>query len=519
MTRISQRLARLIEALDRHPASWLALGAALLALSHFRFGIGALGWIAPIPLLRHVRVTSGWRARLAFLMASLAGWVLALAKIATPPLSPLFAVSFALPVGVLLTFPYVLMPHVRRLGEGASVLAFAALMVTGEWALHTALPFGTWGAAAHTQIESLALLQLASVTGIHGVSALVYLVAASAESWLHDPGRRAPFVAAAMGVLVVVGGGQARLAAATAAGSANVRVAAVGTDSMIGAGPIPDDAELARVEAGLFERTRAAARAGASMVVWTEAATMVHPADESAFLARVGGLARDARLTVVAGYIVPHSLTPLRYANRYALLAPDGTIDHVYDKRHPVPGEPAAPGTGPLPVYVGSELGRVSGALCYDYDFPRLGLEHARLGVDLVALPSSDWRGIDPIHTQMAAIRAIEGGQSVLRSTRFGLSAGIDPHGRMRGWLSHWDEGDRVLVVSLPRHRVTTLYALGGDWFPIASVLFGLLALVAASIRRSRWYAARSPWTPSSRSRVAPSSTPASASASTRPSS
>jgi apolipoprotein N-acyltransferase len=59
----------------------------------------------------------------------------------------------------------------------------------------------------------------------------------------------------------------------------------------------------------------------------------------------------------------------------------------------------------------------MSGALCYDYDFPALAAQHGSLGVDLVALPSSDWRGIDPIHTQMAAVRAIEQGVSIVRST------------------------------------------------------------------------------------------------------
>jgi apolipoprotein N-acyltransferase len=162
-----------------------------------------------------------------------------------------------------------------------------------------------------------------------------------------------------------------------------------------------------------------------------------------------------------------------------------------------------------MPLYVSPELGRVSGAICYDYDFPRLGLEHAALDVDLVALPSSDWRGIDPIHTEMAAVRAIEGGHSVVRSTRFGLSAGIDPYGRMRGTLSHFDGTERVLVTSLPRHGVRTVYGAIGDMFPISCVVFGLGALLVAWIRRTRWYAARSSWTPSSPSRAEPSSRPA----------
>jgi apolipoprotein N-acyltransferase len=90
-------------------------------------------------------------------------------------------------------------------------------------------------------------------------------------------------------------------------------------------------------------------------------------------------------------------------------------------------------------------------------------LEHARLGVDVVALPSSDWRAIDPIHSQMAALGAIAGGFSVIRSTRFGLSAIIDPLGRIRAWHSSFEGGAPVLIAEVPRHHLDTVYARVGD--------------------------------------------------------
>jgi apolipoprotein N-acyltransferase len=181
---------------------------------------------------------------------------------------------------------------------------------------------------------------------------------------------------------------------------------------------------------------------------------------------------------------MPLQEEPLRYENKYVFIRGDGTIDHTYFKHEPVPGEPAVRGEGPMPV-VQDEDGKVGGAICYDYDFPRVALGNARNDVDLVALPSSDWRGIDPIHTQMAAIRAIEGGTSIIRSTRFGLSAGIDPWGRIRGWSSHFDGRERVLLVRLPRRGVTTVYEVLGDWFPATCLLLSIGLLVVA-IRRPR---------------------------------
>jgi apolipoprotein N-acyltransferase len=89
------------------------------------------------------------------------------------------------------------------------------------------------------------------------------------------------------------------------------------------------------------------------------------------------------------------------------------------------------------------------------------------------------------MHTQMAAVRAIEGGFSIPRSTRMGLSAGIDAHGRMRGWLSANESAENILLVSLPAHRVQTVYSVLGDWtvLPFAAVLVYALLRVRCGLR------------------------------------
>ncbi|MCZ7685528.1 MAG: hypothetical protein M5U28_44820 [Sandaracinaceae bacterium] len=348
-------------------------------------------------------------------------------------------------------------------------------------------PFGTWGSAANTQLDQLALLQLASVTGIAGVSFLVYWVAASLEALLDR--RERPRVrhaaAAVLTVLVVIAGGQARLAVSGARSEDTVRVAAVDTDATLAGLPLPDPEEVRAVDDALFHRSREAARAGARLVVWQEAGTLVMPEGEPAFVERVRELARTERVHVAAAYIVPVALDPLLYENVSLHVTPEGRVAHRYLKHHPVPGEPAVPGRGPSPVVVDEVIGRVSTALCYDYDFPRLGLHHARLNVDLVTLPSSDWRGIDPLHTEMAAVRAIEGGHSIVRATRFGRSAAIDPYGRVRASHDWFDRGTRVMTAELPRRGVTTIYAVVGDAIVAASGAFVLL-LVAMARRRRR---------------------------------
>ena len=481
----------LLARLDRRPLVWAALFLVVIPLTHLRFGLGLLAWIAPIPLLRLLRlrsagsVTRAVGGALATLGLGAFAWTLAVLKIVTPPLQPAMAPLFGVPIGVALTLPYLGATAVRaRLGEGAAVLAFASFGVLGEWMLHGLLPFGVWGAAANTQLNQLALLQLAALTGAHGVSFVIYLVGAAAESALAPQAgaQGAGRLAAALAlVALVLLGGELRLHHGSARADSLVRVAAVATDSRVGQGALPDAEEVAAVRRGLVSRTRRAAAAGARLIVWTEAATLVRPEEELAFQEELAALAGELEVSIVAGYVVPISEHPLQYRNRYAYVRSRdgrGVLDHIYDKHEPVPGEPAIRGTNPPPLVEEPALGRVSGAICYDYDFPRLARERASLGVDLVALPSSDWRGIDPMHTEMTRVRAIEGGTAILRSTRYGLSAGYDAYGAERGRADAY-EGATLLLVSLPRHGVRTPYATLGDWFP----LFALLVVGGLAVR------------------------------------
>ena len=138
-------------------------------------------------------------------------------------------------------------------------------------------------------------------------------------------------------------------------------------------------------------------------------------------------------------------------------------------------------GEGPLHI-VERPYGRVGGAICYDYDFPAIAREHARAGAELVVIPSSDWRGIDPNHTRMARIRAIEGGFSIVRSVRWAASGAFDAHGVTRAWMTT-DDPSFVRTATVPVGRTPTLAAAIGD-LPVALAAAYLVLAIALVIAR-----------------------------------
>jgi apolipoprotein N-acyltransferase len=108
-----------------------------------------------------------------------------------------------------------------------------------------------------------------------------------------------------------------------------------------------------------------------------------------------------------------------------------------------------------------------------------MGKAHAKLGAGLVVVPSADWKGIDPYHTQMASVRGIEGGFSVIRPVWAATSGAYDAYGRARATMSYF-EGERLFMARVPATQIDTLYSRIGEVVaPLALIclLAGLLRL------------------------------------------
>jgi apolipoprotein N-acyltransferase len=473
---------------DRIP-TWalLALGALATLATGPRWGIAALAWVAPVPYLLYARRVRGWRGWLALAGVLILAHPIQLLQIITPPIPVVAAFGFGLPVAVLVLAPLLSAELLRRrAGETLGLYSFACLSAIMAWVGYAHTELGAWTAPANTQVASLPLLQLTSLVGLAGLGFVMAWVAAAIASVLAMPAAQRRWrhaLAAGATVLAALTFGTLRLGATH---DRSVTVAAVVTDVGLTPHGAPSADVLASNTDTLFERTRVAAARGARLVVWNEVATLVEPADEAPLIARGGAEAHRLGVDLVLAYGVLRSRTPLYMENKYAFLTNEGQVVATYVKHHPVPAEPSVRGTEPLQL-IERPYGRVAGALCYDYDFPALAREQSRLGAELVVVPSSDWRGIDPVHTQMASARAVEGGFSLLRSVRWGASGAFDAYGRVRAWMPVTEANDRVMLASLPIGRVPTLYSVIGD-APIGAAIAFVIVTTLIAVRRTRTF-------------------------------
>ena len=358
-----------------------------------------------------------------------------------------------------------------------SVLAFPLVFVALDVAGAASSPFGVWGSPALTQHANRWLVQVVALGGGGMITGLLGLSAAAlALSLAGAPGALPTLVVVAAVVVAAHVWGAVRLSGLSTGTSVRVTglveaSAADPTDSPLALlmqdERLDDDAwERLRFAstttlADLVARTEHALRGGARLVVWAEGAGVVLAGHEDEVVAHVADLARRYDGHVALALAIAHRDGPRHVDNRVVLVDPRG--DTILDTRkaRPVPGAEAnhtMPGDGAL-AWVDTALGRIGVLVCFDLDLPQLSRQAAANRIDILLVPASDWPAIAPLHTEMAVLPAIANGCTVVRPTRWGRSAAIDPHGRLVATADHIGPGGATLWAEVPGRRVETPYA------------------------------------------------------------
>jgi apolipoprotein N-acyltransferase len=234
------------------------------------------------------------------------------------------------------------------------------------------------------------------------------------------------------------------------------------------------------------------------LVVWPETPAPFYLNDDADFRARMQAIARKLGAYFLVGYIGMLGEDP---SNSAGLLNPEGNVVSRYNKMHLVPfGEYIplkkllffaesftkqvgnfAPGT----EYTISPLDghRISTAICYESIFPDLMRQFVKQGSELFVLITNDgWFGESSApfqHLRMGVVRAVENRRYMVRDANTGISAIIDPYGRIE---SSTRIGVRAILDGTAHFRSDlTFYTRYGDVFAYANALVASLAIAMAA--------------------------------------
>ncbi|KAA2236813.1 apolipoprotein N-acyltransferase [Salinarimonas soli] len=392
----------------------------------------------------------------------------------------------------------------------ARLFALAAGLSLSEWlrgTLFTGFPWNTLGMALG---QNLWLMQAGAAIGLYGLTVLAVLICAAPAALGTGESSRArltPPLAAglALGVLAFIG--VQRLPAAETPAMAGVRLRIMQPN-------LPQDAKfnpanresiMARYLA-LSDRATGPGASGIADVthlIWPESAFPFLLHRDARALAQIAGLLPPGT-TLVTGAARADDPGPgesrHHFFNAIHAVADDGTIVATYDKTHLVPFGEYFPhaldallrGLG-LRQFVhvpgGFEPGERPGLLdlpglppaaatiCYEAIFPGAVVPRGPRPGLIVNVTNDAWFGMTPgphQHFAQARLRAVEEGLPLVRAANTGISAVIDPYGRIVRSLPLGVEG--VLDAPLPIAIARTTYGRFGD------SLFAALALCCAAL-------------------------------------
>jgi apolipoprotein N-acyltransferase len=399
----------------------------------------------------------------------------------------------------------------RRLGAGLALALFPALWVAGEWVRGWLMEGFPWGLLAYSQHRVLPIIQVAELAGAWGVSFLVASGnAALAGVVVLGPRRAAPgLLAGGLLVAASLGFGWYALGAGNREES-SVQVAVI--QPSVAQSLKWDPARHAETLA-LYERlTREAARSRPALILWPETAATILLQGDAPLLARLTRLAGDLDTAILVGSL---DRRPVRaggragpgfeYLNSAFLLTGQG-ITGKYDKIQLVPFGEYVPLSGVIGFVRAwaefiSEMGageaatvfeipgaRFGTVICYEVIFPGLFRRFVAGGADFMANITNDaWFGETSgpwQHLSALPLRAVEHRVAIARAANTGVSAFVDPSGRIGPWLPLLERG--ALAQRVPLRAGQTLYTRYGDWFAHGCLALAVVGAAGAWLRTPR---------------------------------
>jgi apolipoprotein N-acyltransferase len=366
-----------------------------------------------------------------------------------------------------------------------------------------------WNLLGTAQVDNISLSRIATWTGVYGVSFEIMLVnVAVAAAFLVPRKKRNTLLIASLTAAAVLQAGRLVDAPESPADHAvlllqeNIPVEATWTRDAFER-TLRELTDLSVSSAKTQSSVPNVKGSNVELIVWPESPAPFFTSDPL-FREPVSKMAREAHAWVVTGGI---GSTPVMQGgkpgsqvfNSAALISPAGDWTARYDKVHLVPfgeylpfprlfsfvgglskevGE-FQPGTSRAPLEAGGT--KLGVFICYESVFPGEVRQFANNGAQvLVNLSNDGWYGDSGAYAQhlnQTRMRAIENDRWLLSATNTGVTASIDPYGRI---------GDRrlprkaraSLVTSYALTSVTTFYTRHGDWFCWLCAIISAGALV-----------------------------------------
>jgi apolipoprotein N-acyltransferase len=254
----------------------------------------------------------------------------------------------------------------------------------------------------------------------------------------------------------------------------------------------------------MMRMTAEAIRNGARVVIWPESTVPLPYARTDFYRRAIESVSAQSGADIILGSIAEDPAQPNRLWNAAFLVSGGRTIGH-YDKIRLVPFGEYVPmrkvlffaeklvhavgefefGSSDRPL---RGLFSYGPAICYEIVFPQITRTQVRNGADvLVTITNDAWydgTSAPRQHLNQARLRAIEDDRYLLRAGTTGISAFIDPTGRILQEIPMGREG--IIYARVQPRRSITPYVRYGDWFAWVACLAVIIAVIRTRLHERR---------------------------------
>ena len=368
-----------------------------------------------------------------------------------------------------------------------------------------------WENLGHSQYNRLHLIQVSDIFGVYGLSAVIMAVnAVLFETWDSIARNRAFAWKPALSVALVVAGfltyGTWRIGEIDGA----VEAAPKRAIALVQGNIDQFKKWLSSFQHETVQRygslSAAALKTGPDLMIWPETALPFYFLYDPNLTKETLEIVRACRVYFVLGSpSFRKTGQEIRYYNSAYLVDPCGKVVGKYDKVHLVPyGEYVPlkryfPFLGKMVEAVGDfDSGRkgqvllwgsekIGVLICFEAIFPELARSMVQNGAQLLINITNDaWFGRSSApyqHLSMVVFRAVENHLAVARAANTGISAFVDPVGRLLDETPLFEEAIRTRL--LPMMNYKSFYTRYGDVFAIGCVLVSLVVCIGTYWKRS----------------------------------
>ena len=370
-----------------------------------------------------------------------------------------------------------------------------------------------WDLLGTSQVDNIPLARIATATGVYGISFEIMVVnTAFTAAFLIRRSQRSMLLLAALSAALVLQIG--RWIAPAPLPTDRSAVLLQENVSILDSSAWTKDffhstlTEFSSLSEKPVTQASSSASTRPDLIVWPESPAPFYTSDPL-FREAVSGLAERTKQWVVAGSLgvrnaseTPEQATEV--FNSGVLVSPRGEWVSRYDKVHLVPFGEYLPfkqifsfaggltkevgdfsrGTARDPINAGDK--KLGVFICYESVFPDEVRRFAKNGAQVFVNISNDgWYGDSGAYAQhlaQARMRAVENARWILRSTNTGVTAAIDPYGRIVASIPRKTRA--TLVAPYAVTNVTTFYTRHGDWFAYLCAIISVVALLTRFLPR-----------------------------------